>query len=132
MQRLEINEIIKLIELERPFEATTTDGSFSIKVNRYLPYCCTAIHDGSNLRKSLSGKINLDEYNRWYEEDPFTGDFIASMPITLIGNDSRYEYDLNRSTEACVLEEAWGKQVWKTKLTPKEILISKQKVGSAE
>ncbi|MDC0337920.1 flavohemoglobin expression-modulating QEGLA motif protein [Flavobacteriales bacterium] len=127
MQRLEIKEIIKLIELERAFEATATDGSFSIKVNRYLPYCCTAIHDGSNLRKSLSGKINLDEYNRWYEEDPFTGDFIASMPITLIGNDSRYEYDLNRSTEACVLEEAWGKQVWKTKLTPKEILISKQK-----
>jgi uncharacterized protein (TIGR02421 family) len=127
MQRLEVNEIIKLIELEKPFEATVTDGSFSIKVNRYLPYCCTAIHDGSNFRKSLVGKINLDGYNRWYEEDPFTGDFIASMPITLIGNDSRYEYDLNRSTDGCVLEEAWGKQVWKTKLTPKEILISKQK-----
>lgn len=127
MQKLEIKEIIKLIELEKPFEAIANDGSFTIKINRYLPYCCTAIHNGNNLRASLNSKINLDEYNRWYEEDPFTGDFIASMPITLIGNDSRYEYDLNRNNEECVHEEAWGKKVWKKRLSPKEKQISKQK-----
>lgn len=127
MQQLEINEIIRLIRSQKTFEATTRDGSFTIKINRYLPYCCTAIHDGSKLRTNLKDKIALDEYNRWYEEDPFTGDFIASMPITLIANDSRYEYDLNRNPEECVHEIAWEKNVWIKKLTQKEKLISKKK-----
>ena len=127
MQLLEINEIIQLIETQKTFEATAKDGSFSIKINRYLPYCCTAIHDGSNLRSDLRTKIALDEYNRWFEEDPFTGAFIASMPITLIGHDSRFEYDLNRNTEASVYKEAWGKNVWNKSLTPKEIQLSKEK-----
>lgn len=120
MKKLEINEIIALINAEKHFEAIAYDGSFSIKINQYLPYCCTAIHDGSNLRPELKEKINHDEYSRWYEEDPFTGDFISSMPITLIGNDSRFEYDLNRKPEDCIFDTAWGKKVWKKKLTPKE------------
>jgi uncharacterized protein (TIGR02421 family) len=120
MKRLEIDEIIRLIKEEKHFEATSIDGSFTIKINRYLPYCCTAIHAGSNLRNELKGKIEHDEFSRWYEEDPFTGDFIASMPITLIGNDSRFEYDLNRKPADCIFEEAWKKKVWKKKLTSKE------------
>jgi uncharacterized protein (TIGR02421 family) len=120
MKRLGIKEIIQLIEAEKHFEATAEDGSFSIKINRYVPYCCTAIHDGNHLRADLKTKINHDAYSRWYEEDPFTGDFISSMPITLVGKDSRYEYDLNRSPEECILENAWGKEVWKRKLSPKE------------
>lgn len=127
MQRLEIDEIIELIKKEQTFEAIASDGSFKIKINRYVPYCCTAIHNGSRLRKELREKIALDEYGRWYEEDPFTGDFIASLPITLIGNDSRYEYDLNRRPEECIFEEAWGVKVWKKKLTPKEIQTSQKK-----
>lgn len=127
MKRLEVNEIIQLIEDGKHFEATVKDGSFTIKVNRYLPYCCTAIHDGSALRADLKEKINHDEYSRWFEEDPFTGDFIASMPITLIGNDSRFEYDLNRGPDDCIFDEAWGKKVWKKKLTPKERQVSIQK-----
>lgn len=127
MKKLEIEEIIELINAKKTFEATAIDGSFSIKINRYLPYCCTAIHDGSNLRPDLRKKIALDEYNRWYEEDPFTGAFIASMPITLIGHDSRFEYDLNRNPETAIYKEAWGKNVWKSPLTAKEILISKKK-----
>ena len=120
MKRLEVNEIIDLIHKEKHFEAIASDGSFSIKINRYLPYCCTAIHDGNNLRSELKEKINHDEYSRWYEEDPFTGDFISSMPITLIGNDSRFEYDLNRSPDTCIFDTAWEKKVWKKKLTTKE------------
>ena len=127
MLRLEISEIIDLIQAEKIFEAVSSDGSFEIKINRYVPYCCTAIHDGSNLRAELVDKIALDEYKRWYEEDPFTGDFIASMPITLIGNDSRFEYDLNRNPKECIYEEAWGNKVWKKKLTPKEEQVSRQK-----
>ena len=115
MLRLEISEIIDLIQAEKIFEAVSSDGSFEIKINRYVPYCCTAIHDGSNLRAELVDKIALDEYKRWYEEDPFTGDFIASMPITLIGKDSRFEYDLNRNPKECIYEEAWGNKVWKKK-----------------
>lgn len=127
MQQLKISEIIKLIENQKTFEAIASDNSFKIKVNKYVPYCCTAIHDGSNLRASLKDKIAINEYGRWYEEDPFTGEFIGALPITLIGMDSRYEYDLNRSPENCIFEEAWGNKVWKKPLTASEKRISKQK-----
>ena len=120
MQKLKISEIIKLIEKQETFEAISSDNSFSIKINRYVPYCCTAIHDGSNLREQLKNKIAIDDYNRWYEEDPHTGEFIDSLPITIIGLDSRFEYDLNRKPEECIYEEAWGKKVWKRPLTPTE------------
>jgi uncharacterized protein (TIGR02421 family) len=120
MKRLKIEEIIKLINRRETFEAASFDNSFHIKINRYVPYCCTAIHDGSNLRTELRDRIALDEYERWYEEDPHTGLFIDSLPITIVGMDSRFEYDLNRRPEECLYEEAWGKKVWKRKLTPKE------------
>lgn len=127
MTYLEVDEIIELIRQEKPFQAQVSDGSFSIKIHRYLPYLCTAIHNGSNMRDELKSKCALDEYERWYEEDPFTADFIASMPITLVGNDSRFEYDLNRNPNDCIYTEAWGKKVWKRKLSPKEIQVSKSK-----
>ena len=127
MAHLPIKEIIKLINEQKTFEATASDNSFQIKINRYVPFCCTAIHDGNNLREDLKDKIAVDDYDRWYEEDPYTGDFINSLPITLIGLDSRFEYDLNRSSEECIYEEAWGKKVWKRKLTPKERQTSLQK-----
>ena len=120
MQKLKINEIIKLIEQQKTFEAISTDNSFSIKIKKYVPYCCTAIHDGSNLQERLKNKIAIDDYGRWYEEDPYTGTFIDSLPITLIGLDSRFEYDLNRKPEECIYNDAWGKKVWKRPLTTSE------------
>lgn len=120
MQTLSIQEIIASIRRQETFEAKAADNSFIIKINRYVPYACTAIHDGSQFRSELKDKISLTEYNRWYEEDPNTGDFIDSMPITLVGLDSRYEYDLNRRPEECIYDEAWGVKVWKRKLTVKE------------
>lgn len=130
MQKLKISEIIKLIEQQKTFEAEAFDGSFAIKINRYVPYYCTAIHDGVKFRNSLKEKIALEEYERWYEEDPYTGKFIDSFPITLLGQDSRYEYDLNRAPEECIYEEAWGKKVWKKKLTVAEKQISITKHGN--
>lgn len=127
MQKLKISEIVQLIKLQQTFEATAIDNSFSIKINKYVPYCCTAIHDGSNLRKGLVSKIAIDDYNRWYEEDPYTGEFIDSLPITIVGLDSRFEYDLNRKPEECIYTEAWGKNVWKKPLTPTERQTSLQK-----
>lgn len=125
MSSLSIEDILGKISRAETFEATAADGSFHIKISRYVPYCCVAIHDGSRMRTELLEKIALDEYERWYEEDPFTGQFISSLPITLIGADSRYEYDLNRPPESCIHEEAWGKKVWKRKLTEKEQQLSK-------
>jgi uncharacterized protein (TIGR02421 family) len=120
-----INDIIDAIKDGKTFKATAEDGSFTIKIDRYVPYVCTAIHNGSNLRSNLENKIALDDYERWYEEDPHTADFITSMPITLVGNDSRYEYDINRKEP--IYDEAWGKKVWKKPLTIKQLKTSKQK-----
>lgn len=120
MQRLKINEIINQIKDKKLVEAFASDNSFYIKINRYVPYCCTAIHDGSNLRDELKSKIAIDDYGRWYEEDPRTGEFIESMPITIVGLDSRFEYDLNRKPEDCIYEEAWGQQTWRRPLSPKD------------
>lgn len=127
MQKLKISEIIKLIKRQQTFEATSADNSFRIKISKYVPYCCTAIHDGSNLRNPLQSKIAIDDYNRWYEEDPYTGEFIDALPITIVGLDSRFEYDLNRRPEECIYTEAWGKNVWKQPLSPSERQASLQK-----
>lgn len=125
--KMKIRDIVANIEKKQLLDVVSDTGGFRIKINKYVPYCCTAVHHGSQLRKELQKKIALDSYERWYEEDPFTGDFIASMPITLVGLDSRYEYDLNRSTQDCIYKEAWGKKVWKKELTSPEKKISRQK-----
>ena len=127
ISKADVSEIIKNIEEGKLFELETTDGGIKIKITKYVPFCCTAIHNGSRLRPDLQAKIALNDYQRWYEEDPFTEDFVKSMPITLVANDSRFEYDLNRKPEECVYEEAWGKKVWKKKPSAPEIKLSKQK-----
>ena len=116
MQKLTEQECIEKIESEECFQAVIEDG-FQLKIEKYTFYVCTAIHDGHNLREDLRDNCLLDESERLYEEDPFTGALIEDMPITLTGLDSRYEYDLNRVEEACVYETAWGKEVWKQPLT---------------
>ena len=69
------------------------------------------------MRESMKSKCALSELQRWKEEDPLTGDFISSMPIKIIPNDSRYEYDLNRKPTECIYKDkAWGQVVWKKKL----------------
>ncbi len=120
MLKLSCDEIISRIEQGATFEAQSTDGGFRISIKEYVPYVCTAIHDGSKFRDELKLKTLLSSFDRWYEEDPYTGAFISSMPITLVGLDSRFEYDLNRSPETCIYEEAWGKKVWKKPLTKSE------------
>lgn len=127
MIKLSIEEIIKKIKRKEVFEAVVEDNSFQIKINRYVPYVCTAIHAGGNLRPELKEKSALNDYERWYEEDPYTDEFIAALPITLVGNDSRYEYDLNRAPENCIFEEAWGKNVWSKPLTRSEKQASLKK-----
>lgn len=127
MLKLDIDQILSNIQHGITFESYSQDDSFYIKIEEYVPFICTAIHSGHNLRDSLLKNILLDEHERWYEEDPYTDVFISSLPIVMHGNDSRYEYDLNRNPKECIYKEAWGKKIWKTPLTTKERNISLRK-----
>ncbi|MEB3231764.1 MAG: flavohemoglobin expression-modulating QEGLA motif protein [Leptolyngbyaceae bacterium] len=120
-------EITALIRRGEPFEVEIEDGSFSLKIEKFVPVVCTAIHNGHQLRQKLIPHCRLTEAERLFEEDPYTGDMIQSLPITLTGHDSRYEYDLNRDPDHCVYEEAWGKQVWHQPLSEGSLKRSKAK-----
>lgn len=124
---LSYDDIIHNIFNRVHFEGYASDRAFYIKIERYEPYACFAIHNGHQLRPSLAEKILLKSQERWYEEDPLTGEFISTFPMVVIANDSRYEYDLNRSENECIYEEAWGKKVWKTNLSEGEREISLEK-----
>lgn len=112
MQKLSTKDIISKISNKETFEAVSSDYSFTIKIDKYVPYACAAIHDGHQFRKELWGNCIHTEYERWYEEDPETKNMIQSHPIVIAGCDSRFEYDLNRSPEDAVFDTAWGKQLW--------------------
>lgn len=120
MQKLSENEILNRISEGQLFECEAQDGSFSLKVETYTPAICTAVHDGHNMSANVARYCALNEEERLFEEDPYTGELIESMPITLIGHDSRYEYDLNRPLSRCIYSKAWGKDVW-TKNLPSSL-----------
>ncbi|MDZ7741499.1 MAG: flavohemoglobin expression-modulating QEGLA motif protein [Bacteroidota bacterium] len=127
MRVLTIEQIISLIESKTTFEAAASDQSFTIKVTSYKPFVCAAIHNGHQLRTALQKWCLPDDSERWYEEDPLTADFIAAFPITITGNDSRYEYDLNREPAACIYDLAWNKPVWRDPLTEAQRKLSLRK-----
>jgi len=74
--------IIKKIKQRELFSATIEGGGFSLKIEKYEPALCAAIHNGGNLRSDLEGYCLLSEKERYYEEDPFTGSFIEQQAIT--------------------------------------------------
>jgi len=127
MQMLSEFEILTYISQQTPFEAEIEGGAFKIKIEGYQPAICTAIHAGHRLRPDLTDKCALTEQQRLYEEDPYTNTMIASLPITLTGQDSRYEYDLNRALSSCIYTHAWGKQVWAAPLSKAQRELSRQK-----
>ena len=120
MLKLSIEDIIEKIHREEPFHAVANDYSFTLKIEAYDYYVCAAVHDGHQFRKELWEYCLHSEYDRWYEEDPTTRQMVQSHPIVIAGCDSRFEYDLNRSPEIAVYEDAWGKKLWKTPL-PAEV-----------
>lgn len=123
MLEVTTEEAIRKIENEELFDCII-DGAIYLVIEKYVPFICAAIHNGSQLQQQLCPKINLNQLERWYEEDPLTGEFIESLPIRIIANDSRYEYDLNRAEEDCIYDVAWGKKVWKEPLSDEEVLQS--------
>lgn len=124
---LEWNEILAKIKKGDTFETETTDGSFYIKINAYLPYVCFSIHNGHRFSDDLKNNCLLNEDERWYEEDPHTYELISSMPIVISANDSRYAYDLNRTPGNAIYETAWGKKVWKQPLTGEQVQLNLNK-----
>jgi len=117
MERLSVVKIIENINNERVFYAVAEDYSFTLKVEAYTHYVCGAVHNGHQFRKSLWSNCLHTEYDRWFEEDPETLTMVQSHPIVISGNDSRFEYDLNRAPEAAIYEDAWGKKLWKSPLS---------------
>jgi N-formylglutamate amidohydrolase len=116
MERLSVNQIISKIQSEAIFHAVSEDYSFTLKIDKYVPYACAAVHDGHQFRQELWDNCLHSAYDRWYEEDPETKNMVISHPIVIAGCDSRFEYDLNRTPEEAVFETAWGKQLWKNPL----------------
>lgn len=127
MERLSIDAIIAKIEAEEPFHAVSEDYALTLKIDQYVHYACAAVHDGHQFRKALWDNCLHTEYDRWYEEDPETKNMVISHPIVLASCDSRFEYDLNRTSEEAVFETAWGKQLWKQPLPTDEKAKSLQK-----
>ena len=120
MLRLTVDSIIENINKEISFEAVAIDYSFTLKIDKYVPYVCGAVHDGHQFRKSLWENCLHTAYERWYEEDPATKAMVQSHPIVIAGCDSRFEYDLNRAPEVAIYEDAWGKKLWKSPLDDNE------------
>lgn len=128
MLTLSEQECIDRIKRLECFHAEVAGGSFIIKIDEYSPIICAAIHNGHQLREELNKTFLLSKQERFYEEDPYTDELISSFPIQLIGNDSRFEYDLNRAkTLSTYFKTAWNKQVWQKPLSPKQRAISHQK-----
>ncbi|MBY4675099.1 flavohemoglobin expression-modulating QEGLA motif protein [Marinobacterium arenosum] len=127
MLTLSETELLARIADAECFEATLDDGSLTLKIEQYVPHICTAVHDGSRLREELVPRCLLSEQERYFEEDPYTGELIGSMPITLVSHDSRYEYDLNRPLSRAVYQRAWGKEVWHKRPTSAQLARSYDK-----
>ena len=117
MEKLTIQEIINKIQKEELFEAVSSDYSFTIKIDKYVPFACGAVHDGHQFRRELWENCIHTEYDRWFEEDPATKEMVQTHPIVIAGMDSRFEYDLNRAPETAIYEDAWGKQLWHNPLS---------------
>lgn len=127
MHDLSSVECIEAIGEARIFDARVNGGAFFLKIEHYGHFVCTAIHNGHRMRPDIAEKCAWSEEQRLYEEDPFTANVISRMPITVVGGDSRFEYDLNRDPRQCIHETAWGRKVWKTPLSEKQRRVSEAK-----
>jgi len=124
---LPYKKCIQLIKNEKCFSTKVAEIGLHINIYEYTFFVCVAIHNGHKLREELIERCLLSDKERLFEEDPLTGNMVESMPISLISEDSRYEYDLNRSEKDCVYERAWDKDVWDSKLDVEAINKSKNK-----
>ena len=120
MEILSEQQILDRLDRRQPFSARIENGSFELRVERYVPQIVTAIHDGHRVSDALAAKMKVTDRQRLFEEDPHTGSIAEAFDISVKVIDSRYCGDLNRRPELCIYEEAWGHQVWKTPLQAHE------------
>ncbi|NOI67898.1 flavohemoglobin expression-modulating QEGLA motif protein [Vibrio sp. 99-8-1] len=123
-----LDEMIWMIQQEQPFEGLLIGSGTRVKIDEYLPVVCTSIHAGNQMRSELVKQCELSPEERYFEEDPHTDAMIMSQPITLIGLDSRFEYDLNRPKSlSTYYKSAWNKKVWEKALSENQRKISHKK-----
>lgn len=89
------------------------------------PIISMALHDGHFVPTDAGEFMLLSEFERFREEDPFTGE-MADLPNVnkVLVKSSRFYTDLNRAKEKAIYlkpEDAWGLSVWHTE-TPKTVL----------
>ncbi|WP_439880868.1 N-formylglutamate amidohydrolase [Pontibacter sp. MBLB2868] len=83
------------------------------------PLVATAIHSGHNVRHNISNLFALAAEERLREEDPYTDQWVVIADNQIIGHNSRFEMDLNRSPDKAIYrlpEDAWGLHVWEDEL----------------
>jgi hypothetical protein len=88
------------------------------------PLVACALHDGHAVRPDVAECLKLDEGRRRYEEDPHTAEWTSFAPTRIVARRSRFELDLNRPRYKAVYlspEDAWGLEVWHTRLSPDAI-----------
>jgi N-formylglutamate amidohydrolase len=81
------------------------------------PLVAAAIHNGHAVRPEVAPLFALNEMERLYEEDPFTGQWVTVADTQIVVHFSRFEVDVNRPRDKAVYlkpEDAWGLQVWQT------------------
>ncbi len=79
------------------------------------PLVACAIHDGHDVRPDVAACLRLNDAQRLYEEDPFTGGWTSIAPTRIVARRSRFEVDFNRPREKAVYitpTDAWGLEVW--------------------
>ncbi len=99
------------------------------EIDEKSPIICAAIHSGHLLSPFVEEKIKLSEFERFYEEDPYTDYLIEDCNNKIIANYSRFEIDLNRNIDKCVYikpEDAWGLEVRKKDFTNEELAFLKK------
>jgi len=85
------------------------------------PLVACAIHDGHRVRPEVATCLRLNETERCYEEDPYTGAWTKIAPTRIVARCSRFEVDLNRPREKAVYItpiDAWGLDIWSCEPTP--------------
>ncbi len=85
-------------------------------INTYdSPLIVTAIHDGHEVHKAVLPYMQLQEHERFREEDPYTALMVDLPANQVVVQISRFQTDLNRPRDKAIYlspEDAWGLQVW--------------------
>ena len=79
MTELDTDSCIAAIRDGELMQASVNDGAFTVRIENYAHFVCTAIHNGHRLRPELLAKCALDDAQRLREEDPWTADVAARL-----------------------------------------------------